>query len=639
MGVRECRDVRFVMLTLREGCLALAPTSRYAGQRSSSPHPLCAALLGLAVACTAPAPIPPAMPDAAGSSSSVAADATDSAAAPVADASVAAPDAPTSSAGAADATSSAADAATPTDAAAPTDACPADNCAPAKLCAPQETTCDGGKLAICASDGQSWNLQPCSLGTTCSGAAGKATCAPWQCTPNATECAGDTALACAADGLKSSVADDCAKPDSNGQPRQCVGGQCLAASCQAGKGQCAGKATVAVCKADGTGWTALPCPSGKACEFGSCAAVICMPGMAGCSGTSLAACSPAGTAWLPTQACPPNLYCTGAPGKQICDIFKCPQDEAKCTDDGSLWQCEAAGNTWVKSPCGPASMCVADACKPKPAAQTNPIDVPDGPPCPAKCSDPPACSPDDGCGAPCPACLPGPYWASVCANGTCAACAPNCSGKLCGPDGCGGWCGTCPAPWVCSGASCVSACAGCPVGGCKLMGFELGLSGWNPAGDTAVVGKFGNFAPPTGAGMLRLSTGVAVNHEGSAATELCAAANATKLRFKWRFCSTELYGYCGSTYQDRFWLRMAKGGKPAEVFAVQVDDFCAGGQWKTAPAQVKIGDDPLACGPWLQTTLDLSEFLPKASLQMGVTNVGDGGHPSLVLVDDLEFLP
>ncbi|MFZ2414837.1 MAG: hypothetical protein WAW33_02460, partial [Minisyncoccia bacterium] len=41
-------------------------------------------------------------------------------------------------------------------------------------------------------------------------------------------------------------------------------------------------------------------------------------------------------------------------------------------------------------------------------------------------------------------------------SGTCV-CTPNCSGKSCGSDGCGGSCGTCPSPTSCTYAGCAGS--------------------------------------------------------------------------------------------------------------------------------------------------------------------------------------
>ena len=73
--------------------------------------------------------------------------------------------------------------------------------------------------------------------------------------------------------------------------------------------------------------------------------------------------------------------------------------------------------------------------------------------------EPGACTPDcagkacgdDGCGGSCGAC---PAGQTCNAAGACeaGACTPNCAGKACGDDGCGGSCGTCPAGESCTAA-------------------------------------------------------------------------------------------------------------------------------------------------------------------------------------------
>jgi hypothetical protein len=62
----------------------------------------------------------------------------------------------------------------------------------------------------------------------------------------------------------------------------------------------------------------------------------------------------------------------------------------------------------------------------------------------------------DGCGGSCGSC---PSNDTCNAQGQCA-CVPQCSGKQCGPDGCGGTCGGCGANQTCNGSGqCVAACS------------------------------------------------------------------------------------------------------------------------------------------------------------------------------------
>ncbi len=69
----------------------------------------------------------------------------------------------------------------------------------------------------------------------------------------------------------------------------------------------------------------------------------------------------------------------------------------------------------------------------------------------------------DGCGGTCGSCDAG----TMCSGGTCA-CVPQCTGRGCGPDGCGGTCGTC-ASGTCNTTT--GMCEGCtPVCTGKLCG-------------------------------------------------------------------------------------------------------------------------------------------------------------------------
>jgi hypothetical protein len=75
------------------------------------------------------------------------------------------------------------------------------------------------------------------------------------------------------------------------------------------------------------------------------------------------------------------------------------------------------------------------------------------------------CGPD-GCGGSCGTCASG----TCGSNGHCA-CTPKCSGRACGPDGCGGSCGTCPAGSTCDGLGhCAVQCT--PFCGTRVCGSD-----------------------------------------------------------------------------------------------------------------------------------------------------------------------
>lgn len=73
--------------------------------------------------------------------------------------------------------------------------------------------------------------------------------------------------------------------------------------------------------------------------------------------------------------------------------------------------------------------------------------------CPPECEGK-ECGPD-GCGGQCGSCAEDEH----CVNGSCALlCKPQCDGKACGPDGCGTLCGECPMGLVCTDGSCEDTC-------------------------------------------------------------------------------------------------------------------------------------------------------------------------------------
>lgn len=118
--------------------------------------------------------------------------------------------------------------------------------------------------------------------------------------------------------------------------------------------------------------------------------------------------------------------------------------------------------------CSPAPVCVrgSTVCPPASSACADDEVCRDGA-CVSRCvpnCDGRACG-DDGCGGSCGSCGSN----EVCDNGSCA-CVPTCEGGSCGDDGCGGECGLCDANEVCQDGSClcVPECSGvvCGDDGC-----------------------------------------------------------------------------------------------------------------------------------------------------------------------------
>ena len=111
----------------------------------------------------------------------------------------------------------------------------------------------------------------------------------------------------------------------------------------------------------------------------------------------------------------------------------------------------------------------------------------------------PACQPDfKSCGSGCiplSACCGECPPQHECDNGICV-CVPDCTGAVCGDDGCGGTCGTCGANEVCDGGQCVCGPfftyhEGSCVNPCTVTTCSCGLiCAATPAGDAVCLANY-----------------------------------------------------------------------------------------------------------------------------------------------------
>lgn len=137
-------------------------------------------------------------------------------------------------------------------------------------------------------------------------------------------------------------------------------------------------------------------------------------------------------------------------------------------DGGSFYCLDCSGNTPPDDECGWNAEAGFYDCSGVGAdpAGTYPLECPTG--CLADCTGK-VCG-DDGCGGSCGTCPIG----QSCQNGTCSSCTADCTGKECGGDGCGGDCGSCQDGYSCKGGTCIKnqvcvpACDGkeCGPDGC-----------------------------------------------------------------------------------------------------------------------------------------------------------------------------
>lgn len=91
---------------------------------------------------------------------------------------------------------------------------------------------------------------------------------------------------------------------------------------------------------------------------------------------------------------------------------------------------------------------------------------------------------DDGCGGFCGSCLASGK--PVCTDGRCAACVPQCDGRTCGADGCGGTCGSCRVGETCADGTCSPPH---PTASCAGHCGEVTESGCSCGGDCAARGN------------------------------------------------------------------------------------------------------------------------------------------------------
>ena len=340
----------------------------------------------------------------------------------------------------------------------------------------------------------------------CGGVCGS--CGPgFVCTDGSCECIPDCAgKVCGSDGCGGSCGS-CANPCTGDpdDPSLCLNGACMDVCCPL----CGGKE----CGSDGCGGACGFCPDGSQCENGKCIGV-CLPdcfgkqcGPDGCDGScgscaegffcNMAGhCQPLCVPQCQGKDCGAN-GCGGACGicssVEYCDFGVCTPFHScldmldcysacgyseecynQCWLDAApeakaqynaLWQC-------LLDACGPdgSDQCYENAylgeCKDEYYACLN---------CTPNCTGK-DCGPD-GCGSTCGTC---PGGAQCTPAGLCP-CVPGCGGKECGPNGCGGSCGECADDEVCSvwgqctcipncldkqcgNDGCGGSCGNCPAG-------------------------------------------------------------------------------------------------------------------------------------------------------------------------------
>jgi len=300
--------------------------------------------------------------------------------------------------------------------------------------------CDGGKCVCipdcankeCGSDGCGNLCGACPPGFQCTDY-GKCYCAP--------DC---VAKECGDDGC-GGLCGFC-QP---GKEYCTENGNCLSFNCKPGQMDCDGN-EILLCGDNGEWIPVGVCPGGTWCSAGQCIPWVCKPGETKCEGNGYITCADNGAGWLPVMLCPSGTLCKAG---QCVPVVGC-QDVPKigCCDGNTLKVCldgtimvEDCGNMgcgWVPNwgyDCGGVG--------PDPSGKYPQA-------CPGVCE--PQCNGKqcgtDGCGGDCGFCGP----KEICVDGLCKpVCIPNCGGKKCGSDGCGGVCGICSANQTCLDGQCI----------------------------------------------------------------------------------------------------------------------------------------------------------------------------------------
>jgi len=421
----------------------------------------------------------------------------------------------------------------------PGDVCTANGSCLALQCQPGKMDCDGNTPVICAPDGTWFKLPECGNGTFCS----DGSCVPWVCTPGTTQCEGNSVVTCDDSGagwlppVPCPAGDVCINGvcvpmgDCDGIPEvgccdgdkllKCLNGMVTVDPCGAmglgcgwlpglgyacgGVGadpsgafplacpgtcqpQCLADSGVAKeCGSDGCGGQCGTCEPGYDCVDGQCFPV-CVPSCAGktcgadgcggvcgiCAGNQLCT---NGTCVVP-PTCSQMLTCAKAcftQGDACFSLCSLNATEKEYTDFKALWLC-------LQQQCAASSTpaCVdkalTGACYQSYLACVS---------CTPACATAGAvqkCGPD-GCGGSCGTCAP----SEECQAGKCVpVCLPQCQSAdgmvmECGDNGCGGVCGVCKPGYECKAGQCQYQCQ--PA----CFGKQCGPDG---------CGSFCGFCPP-----------------------------------------------------------------------------------------------------------------------------------------------
>ena len=222
---------------------------------------------------------------------------------------------------------------------------------------------------------------------------------------------------------------DCMSSDDCGEEKFCAEMACLDDVCDPGDRECDGTDGL-LCADDGSGFVVdVTCTGTEYCEDGLCFEQLCSPGEGYCDGETVMQCDPEGKEWLVGTDCSENEeHCFDGQ----CIDTACLPDAVFCADDMTVATCNSEGTEYAEEACPEGHYCTKGACVPWACTPGEPL-----------CQGNLATVCDEGGVGPLPGgedCLDSGL---LCIAGLCTKCYPECFGKECGDDGCGGTCGAC----------------------------------------------------------------------------------------------------------------------------------------------------------------------------------------------------